>query len=44
MNKAEKMLIGEKFEEVILAIPEQGKPTYVLAQTVENFRKILKAL
>jgi len=44
MNKAEKLLIGEKFEAVILAIPSSPEPTYVLAAQVEKFRKILKAL
>lgn len=44
MNKAEKMIISEKFENVVMAIPDTKSETYVLAQQVKAFRELIKAL
>jgi len=47
MNKAERLIISEKFEDVILSIPDSrdGKgDRYVLSKAVQAFRNILKAL
>ena len=50
MNSAEKILINEKFEEVIMAIPDlvytgnKAEDPIVLTKAVEAFRKIMKAL
>ncbi len=46
MNKAERMIISEKFEAVINAIPEHenGKNPYILSRQTEAFRELMKAL
>ena len=46
MNKAERLIITEKFEAVILALPEEltKKSPVVLHQAVDNFRELIKAL
>ena len=40
------MILSEKFENVIKAVPEKedGQDYYVLSQQAEEFRRVLKAL
>ena len=46
MNKAEKLIIKEKFDAVILALPEEltKKSPFVLHKAVDEFRELIKVL
>ena len=46
MNKAEKLIINEKFEAVILALPDEltKKSPVTLHTAVDSFRELMKAL